>query len=132
MRHPITITALYAAGLAMMLVWLSFNVIRLRRQQRISLLDGGNAALTQAMRAHGNFTEYVPLVLILMAILELDQAPGALVHGIGLTLLAGRVSHACGLIDGRSLRPRVAGMMLTFASLGLAAAAVLLITTGIL
>ena len=132
MRHPITITALYAAGLAMMLVWLSFNVIRLRRQQRISLLDGGNVALTQAMRAHGNFTEYVPLVLILMTILELDQAPGALVHGIGLTLLAGRVSHAYGLIDGRSLRPRVAGMMLTFASLGLAAAAVLLIITGIL
>ena len=71
----LTITALYAGLLALLFLALSINVIRYRRGEQVSLGDGGKRKLARGIRAHGNFAEYVPLVLVLMSIAELSQAP---------------------------------------------------------
>jgi uncharacterized membrane protein YecN with MAPEG domain len=110
------ISSIYAGLLALWIVWLSLNVIKLRRTKKIRLGDGGDPELQTAIRVQGNATEYVPLSLILLVLIELNQAHPALVHLGGLALLAGRVAHARGLLDD-NLQYRVLGMKLTFYTL---------------
>lgn len=107
------ITALYASLCALWIVKLSLNVIRLRRQHRVMLGDGGHADLQAAIRTQGNATEYIPIILILMIILEWAGAFWWLIHLAGIILLTGRVIHASALQQSDGKR-RVLGMKFTF------------------
>ncbi len=111
----LTITALYASLLALLFLSLSFNVIRLRFKLKVGLGDGGERLLTKAVRVHGNFSEYMPLALILLASYELSGADALWLHILGSVLLLGRLLHAVGLSKsmGTSI-PRVSGMITTF------------------
>jgi uncharacterized membrane protein YecN with MAPEG domain len=114
------ISSFYAALLALLIVWLSLRVIKLRQSKNVGFGDGGETELQMAIRAQGNATEYVPISLILLILLELNQADILLVHAGGIAILVGRVLHARGLLTGR-LRDRVLGMQITlFAVIGLA------------
>lgn len=116
------ISSFYAAILGLLIVWLSLRVIKLRRAHRVRLGDGGVPELQIAIRAQGNATEYVPLSLILLALLEFSEAPVTLVHVGGIAVLAGRLLHARGLLTNR-LRYRILGMQFTiFTLIGLALA----------
>jgi uncharacterized membrane protein YecN with MAPEG domain len=117
-------TSVFASILALMFIQLSFDVIGLRRKNKISLGAGGIDDLERAIRAHGNFAEYVPFGLFLMGALELNGAPLALVALLGLLLVMGRYFHAKGIHALPSeFTNRVRGMKLTFAALGLSAIA---------
>ncbi len=70
-----TITPIYAGLLTLLFVALSVRVIGGRRMAGVGLGDGGNRLLLRKTRAHGNFAEYVPFALILMALAELQPAP---------------------------------------------------------
>ncbi len=114
------ISSLYAAMSALLIAWLSLRVIKLRRVKKVSLGDGGELELRIAIRAQGNATEYVPISLILLALLELSGGYVALVHSGGIAMLAGRLLHARGLLTG-SLHYRILGMRITiFTLIGLA------------
>jgi len=117
------IVTLYAGLLGLLYLPLAANVIRIRRADRISLGDGGNRLLERRIRAHGNFAEYVPIALILIALAEAGGGPAVLIHGLGITLVIGRAMHAFAL---SSLTPRlearVGGMALTLTVIGTAAA----------
>jgi uncharacterized protein len=118
----LVITAVLASMFALMFVKLSFDVITLRRKNKISLGAGGIDDLDRAIRAHGNFSEYVPLGLFLIGALELNGAPVELVALLGLILLLGRFFHAKGIKEAPPVFDnRVRGMKLTFAALVLAA-----------
>ena len=111
----LSITAIYAGLLGLLLVVLSFGVIRERLRHQVSLGDGGNADLQTASRRQGNFVEYVPLALLLIAIAEVNGAPSGLVHGLGATLVVGRVLHPLGLAAEFGVRvPRLVGTVATF------------------
>ena len=97
MTAELPITSIFAAIFALMLVPLSMRVGILRFREKIWLLDGGNEELTRRMRVHGNFIEYVPLALLLLALVELGGASSGLVWGLGSALLAARLTHAIGL-----------------------------------
>jgi uncharacterized membrane protein YecN with MAPEG domain len=112
----IMLSSIYAGLLAFWIVWLSLRVIKLRRAKRIRLGDGGDPELQAAIRAQGNATEYVPLSLILLVLLELNHAHAALLHLSGVVLVAGRMAHARGLLTD-NLRYRVLGMQLTLYTL---------------
>jgi hypothetical protein len=121
------ITALYAGLLAPLLIFLGVRVIGARRAARVPIGDGGDKALLRAMRVHGNFAEYVPMALILMALAESLATPALILHGLGLALVAGRLSHAYGLSQTKeNFRFRTTGMGLTFTVIGLAGAACLI------
>lgn len=112
---PLAVTPLYASILALIYVVLSARVIGYRRNAGISLGDGGDRVLLRRQRVHSNFAEYAPLALLLLGFAELNGAAALPLHGLGLTLLAGRTAHAIGM----SRRPgipalRVGGMALTF------------------
>jgi uncharacterized membrane protein YecN with MAPEG domain len=120
----LVVTATFASFLALMFIKLSFAVIGFRRKNRVSIGAGGVDELERAIRAHGNFAEYVPLGLFLIGALELNGAPQALVAILGALLVLGRYFHAKGINEAPpEFANRVKGMKLTFAALGLAALA---------
>jgi len=115
-------TAVYAALLALLFLGLSVRVIRLRQAFQVALGDAGEKSLKRAIRVQANFTEYVPLCLLLLYFVESGQAPAALMHGLGVALLMGRSLHAFGVSHvEENLRFRVAGMAITFGVLLLSA-----------
>jgi uncharacterized membrane protein YecN with MAPEG domain len=117
MALPFFVTPLYAALCALLLIVLSVRVIRLRRDHKVGLGDGDQPALRRAIRVQGNFTEYVPLALLLLLLLEVShQVPAWALHLLGLLLLAGRLAHALGVSrSGGSGAGRVIGVGCTFA-----------------
>ena len=91
------VTSIIAAILTAIFIKLSFLVIGLRRKNKVGLGSGGHEDLERAIRAQGNFAEYVPFGVILLACLELNGAPWWLVAIPGLTLIIGRLIHAIGI-----------------------------------
>ncbi|BDG75302.1 MAPEG family protein [Roseomonas fluvialis] len=117
-------TAIWAALLAPVCLWLSMRVIGLRRRLRVAIGTGGQSALERAMRAQANFAEYVPFALVLMALAEAGGTPVWIIHPLGAALLAGRIAHGWGITREREdFRFRVGGMMATFTVIGCAAVA---------
>ena len=124
----LTITPVYAALAAILYLALSIMVIGQRRTDKISYGDGGNGPMVKAIRTHGNFAEYAPFALLLMAMAELQGAGGLLLNLLGMALLAGRLSHAYGF--GKSpqiVGLRQTGMILTFGVILVAAVANLIL-----
>lgn len=112
------VTSFVASTLALLYVKLAFNVIGHRRKHKVSLGDGGHDSLNRSIRAHGNFNEYTPIALLLIACLEYNQAPYWLVVPLSFLLLAGRIIHPMGMSDSNiSWSPRVQGMKLTLVSI---------------
>ena len=121
-----TIVPIYAAIFAVMLVVLSIRVASMRGDVRIAIGDGGNIVLQRRIRVQGNFTEYVPMALLLFMFVELQGWPHWLVHGLCLVLLAARLLHAYGIAqEPEDIRFRATGMATT--ALLLVIAAVLLL-----
>jgi uncharacterized protein len=112
------VTSIIAAVLTAVFIRLSFLVIGLRRKNKVGLGSGGNEDLERAIRAQGNFAEYVPFGLILLACLELNGAAWWLVAIPGVTLIIGRLIHAIGInIPPPDFSKRVLGMKFTFITL---------------
>lgn len=125
---PVTLAAAAACGL--LNIWLAWRVGQIRRAERISIGDGGNAALTARMRAHLNFAEFAPLVLILLGLVEAARGTHPLLWATAALFVLARIAHPIGMdgwIAGRGF-----GIVATLAvTLGLAIyAIVILATTG--
>jgi hypothetical protein len=108
------VSAIYAAILGLLAVVLTVRVILNRVKTGIQAGDGGDAPLAQAIRAHANLAEQVPLALLLIVLAEIIGTPAGLVHALGAVLVIGRLTNAIGL--SRSLgptMPRQAGAGLT-------------------
>ena len=112
------VTSIIASVLTVIFIKLSFAVIGLRRKNKVGLGNGGHDDLERAIRAQGNFAEYVPFGIILIACLELNGAPWWLVAIPGVTLIIGRLIHAKGInVPPPDFSKRVMGMKLTFNTL---------------
>ena len=112
------ITSIIASVLTIIFIKLSFAVIGLRRKNKVGLGSGGYADLERAIRAQGNFAEYVPFGIILIACLELNGAPWWLVALPGIALIIGRLIHAVGINEAPpDFSKRVLGMKFTFYTL---------------
>jgi uncharacterized protein len=121
-----TITAIYAALGALLLLILTASVIARRKASQVGIGDGGDRVLACRIRAHGNAAETLPLALLLLLLLELGGLPAAWLHALGATLLAGRALHAWGLSRSAGVSlGRFVGMLLTL--LVIAAMAALLL-----
>mgnify|MGYP000300465177 CR=1 FL=1 len=112
------ITGLYSGLLGLVFLYLSFAVIKIRKKHLISLGDGNHEELQMRTRAHANFSEYVPICIILLLIAELTSQADLFLHICGIVLLYGRIAHAYGLITKTGASwGRVSGMLATFAVL---------------
>lgn len=110
---PITLAAAGAA--ALLNVWLGWRVGQVRQLHKVSVGDGGNQAVIARMRAHANFVEYTPFVLLLLALIEATRGPERWLWAVAAVFLAGRIAHAFGM-DG--WRPgRMTGTIVTMLTL---------------
>ncbi len=115
---PIEITGLYASVLALIMIVLGARVSIMRAQTDIPLLHGDNIALAERIRQHANFTENVPMALILMGIVEAAGGSLAWLHAIGATLLISRIVHPFGIkADDSNRVARGLGATLTVVSM---------------
>lgn len=93
----VPITAFYA-GLTVILAFiLSARVGWYRTKAGVSILHDGNMEVAERMRVHGNFSETVAFVLVLLALLEINGAPATFLHVLGIAYLLSRIAHAMGL-----------------------------------
>lgn len=117
MESVLPITALFAAILGLVFVPLSARVGFYRLKSQISLFDGGDKELARRMRAQGNFAEYVPIALILLALVELNGALDWVVYLLGGSLVVGRLLHLYTISGSETGPGRPIGMVLTFLSI---------------
>jgi len=122
------ITACYLGVLGLLYAFLGLRVARMRRGEKIGFGDGDNRYLRSATRAHANFGAYVPIVVIMNALLEMGGAATVQMHVLLGTLTLARVLHPFGM-HAKPMTPqfivgRIVGMILTF--LVLVASALLL------
>lgn len=114
MNSPLLLTANYAGLLACLFVYLSVRTLRLRKKLRIPIGDASNDQMLRAMRVHANFSEYVPLSLLLLLLMEIQGAHPMWLHTLGSLLLLGRIFHALGVSQApENTRWRLWGMRLT-------------------
>lgn len=97
LSHTVSIVPLYAAALAVLFLGLSLRVIAYRRRERIAFGSAGDLELERRIRVHGNFAEYVPLILLLLLIAESRGASVLSVHAACILLLFGRLAHGIGV-----------------------------------
>ncbi|HEU4663430.1 MAG TPA: MAPEG family protein [Dokdonella sp.] len=120
------ITAIYAALATLLVLVLALRTSLGRRGKRIYTGDGGDHDMFLRIRAHANATEYLPLALILLALLEWNQTQTPWLHACGCVLLVGRVLHAFGMsIPSFSRIGRVSGSALTWGVMAVMAALLL-------
>lgn len=106
----VPVTALYAGLLGLLFAALAAMVGRVRTRTGISIGDGGNTELLEAIRRHANLAEFLPLILVLMLLAEINGAPRWWLHLLGVALLIARVLHSFGIEARQMMLPaRVAG-----------------------
>ena len=119
------VTMIFAGVAAILNFWLALRVGQVRHSQNVSIGDGGNEAVIRRMRAHSNYIESAPFVLILIAVVELaHQGSGAPVWlwVVASVYFLGRIGHGLGMDGGRLGKGRTIGTlttMLTLLGLGL-------------
>ncbi|WP_347341158.1 MAPEG family protein [Sphingomonas sp. TREG-RG-20F-R18-01] len=107
-----TITLVTAGAAAIINLWLAIRVGSVRTKAKILLGDGGNEVLIRRMRAHANFVEYAPFIVILIGLIELTSGSSWWLWGASAAFLVARVAHALGM-DGLPVG-RMVGTILTF------------------
>ena len=120
-RHLPSITATYLALLALLYTVLAVQVGRLRQRDRAAFGDNGSKQLRSAIRAHANFIEYVPIITLMVAMMEMSGLSAAWVHLFMAALLVSRLLHPLGMYAApNSLQfrvGRVGGITITLALL---------------
>jgi uncharacterized membrane protein YecN with MAPEG domain len=110
------ITPFYAGIFGLMLVVLSWRIMKMRARLDVMVGDGGERDLNVAVRTQGNFIEYVPMALLLMAFCEMEGWSAIVINALGLLLLAGRLAHVHGMNQKNAAgKGRRLGAKMTFA-----------------
>ena len=112
----ILITGLYGGLLGLTMLFLAMQVSGKRMKQKSSIATDTTPALFEAIRRHGNFVEWVPFALILMAVCEINGLQSLYLHILGASLVVGRLIHPWGIKAGKMPHPlRAIGAGVTFA-----------------
>jgi len=120
----------YAAILVLIFVFLSVRVIQMRGSAKIGMGHGGNPVMERLIRVHGNFAEYVPLALLLLAFMEMQRHSIYIIHVLCIVLILARIIHAVGVTPVNENFPmRVLGVLGTFAVL--VVSAIVLLVNGL-
>jgi len=111
MYLPISLAA--AAAAALTNLWLSVRIGMVRTAKKISVGDGGDEELIRRMRAQANFIENTPIVLILIAVIELSRPLNPWLAGVAGLYTVARIAHGVGMDGGVFKFGRMIGTMVT-------------------
>lgn len=93
------ITALTASALALLLVILATNTIRLRMKYGAAFGDHGHQDLVSSIRAHGNLSEYMPIGITLIGLLEASSVNFTILAVVAAGFVITRALNAVGLFN---------------------------------
>ena len=97
--------ALYVGLNLLLTLVLAINVVR----NRFKGESGDPVALEKAVRAHGNNTEYVPIILVGLCVTAMMGTSAQTISILGGTLFVARVFHAYGIQQSKV--PNIFGMV---------------------
>ena len=130
------ITAIYCAVIGLMLIALSINVIKGRRNFGAGIGDANNIELIRRIRAQSNLAEYSPIFILLLGFAEKGGLSLMLTHLIGLIFISGRIMHAYSILKAEQYDSqnkltknpiwRIRGMICTFSTIGILSLIVLI------
>lgn len=104
------ITLVTAGFCGLLYFVLTFRVVQSRQAHKVMIGDGGHDPLLARIRAHANFAEYVPLLLVLMGAIEVRIGSGdQTLAATGIVLFLVRISHAIGMARPAPNPFRIAG-----------------------
>ena len=86
-------TLIFAAIFGILHVIFTLRVGAYRFRSKISLGDDGDKELLKRIRAHGNFTENVPIALLLLLLNDLNGLGDGALFTLGSVLVVARVLH---------------------------------------
>jgi len=107
---------LVTAILLFIFIALSFNAAFTRRKSGLAVGEADNETLLRAVRAHGNFTEFTPMFLISLFLIDHASKNCEYILVIGSGFILGRISHATSMFLKKGIL-RITGMFLTFTTL---------------
>jgi len=115
---PLTITAITAALLGLLLLALAIETVSKRLKLKAAFGDAEDPELIAATRSHGNLAEHAPIVLIMLGLLEYSGANTSLVAGLAIAFVVSRLAHVIGLHQksepGQAPRARQIGVIGTW------------------
>lgn len=115
------VTAFVAAVCALLLLLTAIDTVRHRIRAQAAFGDaGGDARLVSASRSHGNLAEHAPIVILLLALLEMSRAWHFGLMAVGAIFLFARLMHVWGLYLPASSKapvPRQIGVIGTWLTL---------------
>ena len=91
------VTLFFAAAAIIVNLWLGIRCGQVRTSAKISHGDGGNPLLQRRMRAHLNFAEYTPTILITFFALEMTGTAPLILQIIAVVYIIARICHALGM-----------------------------------
>jgi uncharacterized membrane protein YecN with MAPEG domain len=106
---PITLT--FAGAAAILHIWLAARVSRMRVAHKVSIGDGGAEPLVRRMRAHANYGENMPIVLIMIGLIELAGGDPRILWAAGIIFILARILHGFGMDQPHPSRLRAIGMI---------------------
>ena len=122
--NSLPLTSIFAATFTIIYLFLSFRIGYLRGSPVMKLIFKMEKKIPETklyrnVRAHGNFSEYVPIFLILLMLLEITaQASYDFMLIIALIFLYGRLAHGiCFAFYDHNPFLRISGMIATYFAL---------------
>ncbi len=117
----LAITAFYTGILALIMVFLAYRTSVRRLEAKINLGTGDDRIMEQRSRAFGNFIEFVPMMILLMAMIELQGHKAMFIHILGSAIVVARLFHALGITGKlKAVNGRFLGSLLSYIILILA------------
>ena len=117
MSTSVSITMLYGGLCTLLLVSLGGMVSAARGKHKVYIGDTPPPELQRQIRAHGNAAEYIPIGILMLALLELSGGVSSLwLHVLGGAFLLGRVLHVAGVLMKSPIA--TAGAAINYSTLG--------------
>ncbi len=113
----LSITLTIAAAAALLNIWLMMRVGKVRIAEKVFVGDGSNENVIRRMRAHSNFIESAPLVLILIAAIEFSIGTNMVLWIVSALYILGRIGHGFGMDGGSLEKGRLIGTIITLLTL---------------
>jgi uncharacterized membrane protein YecN with MAPEG domain len=83
--------------MALIIITLAYKVVVFRKTKKVGLGDNGDTDGLQAIRVHANAVEYIPMIIILMGLYEVNGGSHLALNIIGAIAVIARLLHAFGL-----------------------------------
>ena len=91
------VTAMTAAILALLFIYLSYQVVKQRVRTETSFGTGNDEHMDMVRGCQSNLIEYTPITLIMLALLELSSANHLATMGLAVAFMIGRFLHVFGM-----------------------------------